>query len=165
MPRPRSSFRWLRILIAAVLAEAIPILLLVALVAVFGPKEQTAAQAYAEHLGQWVGPLGGALMCFLAAWWVNLWRTHTCVPCWQSCQHYVPAKTERRDESRRGRHECPRHHVLHGFIVGVLAALLDIAILIATGAAFQWLFVASNLGRILAGLLGGWMASRADYMK
>src|SRR5258708_3180189 len=32
---------------------------------------------------------------------------HT-VPCWHSCQHCVTAKTERRDESRRGSQERPR---------------------------------------------------------
>src|ERR1039457_1831163 len=32
-------------------------------------------------------------------------RTHSCVPCWHSCQYVFPAKGTRRDESRHGRHE------------------------------------------------------------
>jgi hypothetical protein len=102
-----------RVLIAAVIAEAVPIILLVVLVALFGPKDQAAAQAYAERLGQWVGPIAGTLMCFLVGRWVA--RAATTRP------------------------------VLHGSAVGLLSALIDSAILIASGAAFQWLFVASEL--------------------
>ena len=126
MPRP--GFRWDRIFIAVVITEAIPILLLIAMVALIGPREQAAAQAYAERLGQWVGPLGGAITCFVAAWWVARSLTS-------------------------GR-------IRHGFMVGLLAALVDIAILIASGATFQWVFVVSNLGRVVAGMLGA-----AVYMK
>ena len=46
-------------------------------------------------------------------------------------------------------------HTLHGFLLGVLLAILDILILAATGAAFAWVFVVSNLGKIGAGTLGG----------
>jgi hypothetical protein len=117
-----------RVLVAAVIAEAIPIILLVVLVALFGPRERAAAQAYAERLGQWVGPIGGTLMCFLTARW-----------------------TVRALRARQ---------VLYGSAVGLLAAFIDVAILIASGATFQWLFVASNFGRLLAGTLGAFTASR-----
>ena len=117
-----------RVLIAAVFAEVVPIILLVVLVALFGPRERTAAQAYAERLGQWVGPIGGTLMCFLTAWW-----------------------TVRALKARQ---------VLYGFVVGLLAAFIDVAILIASDTAFQWLFAASNFGRLMAGTFGGLIASR-----
>jgi hypothetical protein len=117
-----------RVVLAAVIAEVVPIILLVVLVALFGPKQQADAQAYAERLGQWIGPIGGTLMCFLAGRWVA--RAATTRP------------------------------VLHGSAVGLLSALIDIAILIASGAAFHWVFAASNCGRLLGGMLGGLIESR-----
>jgi hypothetical protein len=50
---------------------------------------------------------------------------------------------------------------VHGLLVGATAAVIDIAILMASGETpFHLLFIASNLGRVLAGALGGWTASR-----
>ena len=120
-------FRFGRVLIAAVIAEALPIILLIVLVALLGPGEQTAARAYAERLGQWVGPVAGSLFCFLAAWWVT--------------------------------RALNARQVLHGSIVGLLSALIDVALLIASGAVFHWVFAASNFGRLLAGMLGGFIGS------
>jgi hypothetical protein len=60
-----------RTIIAAVVIEAITIALLFVLVALFGPNDAAAAQAYAERLGQWVGPIGGAVFCFLGGWWLT----------------------------------------------------------------------------------------------
>ena len=51
--------RWLRILIAAVVAEVAAIVFLVVLVAIFGPGEAAVAQAFAERQGAWAGLLGG----------------------------------------------------------------------------------------------------------
>lgn len=64
------TIRWFRILPAAIVAEIIPIVLLVALVAIFGPGDSAEAQDFAMSLGAWVGPLGGALATFLLAIWV-----------------------------------------------------------------------------------------------
>jgi hypothetical protein len=50
--------------------------------------------------------------------------------------------------------------VLYSSVVGLLAAFIDVAILISSGATFQWLFAASNFGRLLAGTLGTFIASR-----
>jgi hypothetical protein len=55
-----------RVFGAALAIEAMAILLLVVMVAAFGPKDPAAAQAYAERMGQWVGPIGGAGLCFWA---------------------------------------------------------------------------------------------------
>src|SRR6185503_16775192 len=62
--------RWIKLIVGAVAAEIGAILILVCLVAVFGPHEAKADQVYAEKLGVWVGPLAGALLGFLGALWV-----------------------------------------------------------------------------------------------
>jgi hypothetical protein len=120
--------RWVHIVVAAVVAEVAAVALLILLVAVFGPSDsEEAAEHYAEQLGRWVGPLGGAALCFLGGYWV----------------------------ARSARTRRP----MHGLLVGVAAALIDIAMLLAFRVSFQWLFVASNVGRVLAGWLGGWAAT------
>ena len=59
--------RWIRLVVGALAAEIAGILVLVSLVAVFGPHEGKAAEAYAEKLGRWVGPLTGIAFGFLGA--------------------------------------------------------------------------------------------------
>jgi hypothetical protein len=124
----RSPIQIGRVVIAALLIEALSIAALISLVALFGPAERAAAQLYAERLGRWVGPISGVVLCCLGGWWV----------------------------SRRQ----PRGQVLHGLVLGAAVAAIDIALLLGSGAAFQFLFAASNAGRILAGALGGWLASK-----
>ena len=104
------------------------ILILIALVATFGPSEPASAQAFAERLGRWVGPVGGALCSFLAAFCVARPLTS-------------------------GR-------ITNGVAVGVFLAVLDVVLLVASQAPFQWLFVISNLGKILAGYIGGVASSQ-----
>ena len=62
--------KWGRLVSGVIVAELVPILLLVALVALFGPSEQSQAEVFAARLGRWVGPIGGITMTFLAALWV-----------------------------------------------------------------------------------------------
>lgn len=64
-------WKWGRIAVAAVIAEVVPILLLVGLVAMIGPGEAAAAEQYAARLGRWVGPIGGGVAVFLGAVWVG----------------------------------------------------------------------------------------------
>jgi carbon monoxide dehydrogenase subunit G len=116
------------ILLGGVLAEAAAILALVLIVALVGPADAAAARAYAEHLGQWVGPIGGAVASLVAALLVA-----------------------------RG---AAGVELATGTAVGVVAASVDVAILAATRAPFQPLFIVSNAGRILAGGIGGWLAAR-----
>lgn len=52
------------------------------------------------------------------------------------------------------------HPLRDGITLGVVAAVLDGALLAMSGVAFAWLYVASNAGRVLAGGLGGWWATR-----
>jgi hypothetical protein len=66
------KIRWIRLIVTAIAAEATAILLLVLIVAIFGPKtNQAEAEAYAQKLGPWVGPLAGVVLSFLGALWVS----------------------------------------------------------------------------------------------
>jgi hypothetical protein len=104
------------------------ILILICLVAIFGPKDYGQAQAFAEKLGAWVGPLAGVVLSFIGALWVS-----------------------------RG---LASGRLLHGFLFGLLYAMLDVAIIVAAQAPFAWLFVASDGGKLLAGIAGGLVAAR-----
>ncbi len=120
--------RWINLIAGAGAAEIGAILILVCLVAVFGPQEAKAAQAYAEKLGPWVGPLAGALLGFIGAFWI--------------------ARPLEKDQ------------LLHGALFGCFHALIDIALLVAMRAPFEWLFAASDAGKIVAALAGGAWAAR-----
>ena len=120
--------RWLKLIIGAVLAEIGAILVLVCLVAIFGPQEAKAAQVYAERLGQWVGPLAGAFLGFLGAFWVT--------------------------------RSLEKDQLLHGALFGCFHALIDIALLVAMQAPFEWLFAVSDAGKIVAALAGSACAAR-----
>jgi hypothetical protein len=52
---------------------------------------------------------------------------------------------------------APDRALAHGVAVGCCIALIDAALLVGGGATFEWLFVASDAGRIAAGALGGWV--------
>jgi hypothetical protein len=123
------KIRWIRLIAGAIAAEILAILVLVVLVAIFGPKNQAEAEAYAQRLGQWVGPLAGVVLSFLGAIWVSRGLTS-------------------------GR-------LLHGFLFGLIYALVDVALLVAMQAPFMWLFVASDGGKLLAGIAGGLVAARS----
>lgn len=43
----------------------------------------------------------------------------------------------------------------NGLALGLVAAILDVGLLVYAGAPFAWVFVLSTVGRILAGYLGG----------
>jgi hypothetical protein len=72
------TLKWGRILIATIVAEIVPLAALVAIVAVTIPPDVENQTAYAAGIGQWVGPIGGALMAFLGGLWVGrrLTRDH-----------------------------------------------------------------------------------------
>jgi hypothetical protein len=122
------KFRIGRIAFAAVAAEVLGILVLVLLVAAFGPSDKTAAQTYAQSLGLWVGPVSGFVLCLLGGFWVA-----------------------------RG---LVKLHVANGFALGVAGAAIDAGLLIAAGASFEIVYLVSNLGRVVAGTIGGWLAER-----
>lgn len=114
--------------VGAIAAEVTAILILICLVAIFGPNEAVQAQAFAENLGAWVGPLAGVVLSFVVALWV--------------CRGLTSG------------------HLLHGTLFGLLYAILDVAIIVAMQAPFAWLFVASDAGKLLAGIAGGLVAAR-----
>jgi hypothetical protein len=128
-----AAFNWIRVVVAVILAELLPILLLVAIVFVYGAIRQSGSltpQEFAPRAGMWVGPIGGFLATLLFAW-----------------------RTARR---------APEQKIVHGTAVGVGTALLDLGlgILLGGAGAIQPVFFLSNGGRILAGVLGGWLATR-----
>ena len=129
----RAGFRWIRVVVAVILAETLPILLLVAIVVIYSGIRQTGSltpDAFAPLAGNWVGPIGGFLATFLFASWA----------------------------ARR----APVRKFAHGVTVGMGTALLDLclSILLGGGGAIPRLLLFSNGGRILAGGLGGWLEAR-----
>ncbi|MGI9625686.1 MAG: hypothetical protein ACR2QM_02520 [Longimicrobiales bacterium] len=116
---------WPRVTAAVFLGEAVPIVVLVAVVAVFGPRDPVGAGDFAQKAGLWVGPLAGAGVVLLLSAWAG------------------------RGSSRP---------ILQGAGIGLTVALLDLGILAVTGAPFAAVFVASNVGKVLAGTLGGWLS-------
>lgn len=62
---------WRRVPAAVLLGEVIPIAVLVAIVAVFGPRDPDGASAFAQAAGAWVGPLAGALVVLLLSAWAG----------------------------------------------------------------------------------------------
>ena len=117
-----------RTLLTAFVVEVLAIVVLVIAVALFGPQDVEAAQAWAAEAGRWLGPLAGFLFCIAGGWFVA--RT---------------ALTDR---------------VMHGLALGATVALIDVALLVAGGSGFEMVFLLSNLGRVLAGAIGGWLATR-----
>jgi hypothetical protein len=65
------KIRWIKLIVGPIVAEVLAILILVAIVAIFGPRNQAQAQVYAEKLGVWVGPLAGIVLSLLGALWVS----------------------------------------------------------------------------------------------
>lgn len=124
---------WVRIVLAVVAAEALAILLLVMVVVVYSFTSQTGSlspEEFAPIAGNWVGPIGGFLATLLCGWWAA-----------------------RRALGRQ---------ITHGAAVGVGTALLDLSLgmLLGGGEAIHPILFLSNGGRIIAGVLGGWLAAR-----
>lgn len=130
-----ARFRWIRVLVAVIAAETLPILVLVAGVCVYalaGYSRQPHAltpEEFAPVAGMWIGPICG----FLATLLFGLWAA-------------------RRADERP---------IAHGAAVGIGTALLDFGLGMLGGSGeIQPVLVLSNSGRIIAGVLGGWLASR-----
>ncbi len=112
--------------VLAIGIEFVSILLLVLIVLCFGPANESEAQAFAERVGYWFGPLSGFVLCFVTSYFVA--RSH---------------------QDRR---------VQYGIALGASVALIDILILLVSGAQFQMIFVISNVGRVIAGAMGAWLS-------
>ncbi len=122
------KIRFGHIILAAIGVEVLAIVVLISIVAVFGPSNQAAAEEYAQKMGYWVGPIAGIVLCAVGGWWV--------------------AK------------EMHSSQVLNGFLVGCVVATIDASMLSMAGVEFQTIFVVSNVGKVIAGGVGGWLAAR-----
>lgn len=120
------NLHYVKIILAGLATEVLAIATLVLIVALLGPGERAADQAFAESIGYWVGPIAGFVFCLAAGFWVA-----------------KSAGTLR---------------IQHGLLVGVVAAAIDVVLLMASSPPFSMVFVVSNIGRIVAGTLGGWLA-------
>src|SRR5580704_14829913 len=49
---------------------------------------------------------------FIVACYRTAWRTHSCVPCSHSCEHWYTVGGKRSHECERGTQECVRHGVV-----------------------------------------------------
>jgi hypothetical protein len=128
-----TRFNWVRVFVAVVAAEALPVLALVAVVSVYSfirPADSRSPEEFAPVAGLWVGPIGGFLATLLFAFW--------------AAKH------------------SPQRPIAHGAVVGLGAALLDfgIGMLLGGGGPIHPVLFLSNGGRFLAGVLGGWLGSR-----
>jgi hypothetical protein len=117
-----------RLILAVIAAELVPLIILVAIVGAFGPSEPdlAAAQQFAARMGRWVGPIGGAICAYLAAYGIG--------------------------------RIAPERALSDGIIVGLCLAALDVIILVASNAPFEWLYVWSNVGKLAAATLGGFVS-------
>ncbi len=131
-----AGFNRIRVFVAVIVAEMLPILLLFVIVFIYGfirQKESLSPHDFAPLAGNWVGPIGGFLATLLFAWWA------------------ARRATERK--------------FLHGTAVGVGTALLDLGlgILLAGAAQFALCFSSRTAEEFSpAYLAAGWRrAARA----
>ena len=68
------ALNWGRILIAIIVGEALPLLALIAIVHFTLPTDPAAVDAYARHMGTFVGPIGGFVTVAMMSWWAG-WRS------------------------------------------------------------------------------------------
>src|SRR5271165_4598723 len=66
-----SGIRWGRVALGVIVAEIVPLAILVLSVAAMSRGSIEADQELAPALGAWIGPIGGFVMSFLAAWWAG----------------------------------------------------------------------------------------------
>ncbi len=53
-------------------------------------------------------------------------------------------------------------HLLNGFVLGLAVAIVDVSVLLFSEVGFLLIFAVSNIGRVIAGSIGGWIASRSS---
>lgn len=122
-----------RLVIAAPVAELIPVAALTALLPML-LASGTGTLVYqiieAQRLALWVGPIAGFVACALGGWWVS---------------RGTFADAER-----------------NGLTLGVAVCVFDLALLAVSGAPFGALMALSAIGRIAGGYAGGWWAGRRN---
>ncbi|NKB33538.1 MAG: hypothetical protein GKR91_10620 [Pseudomonadales bacterium] len=74
------KIKYLQLVVGALAIEIISVLVLVIMVALFGPSEPELALVFAEDLGYWVGPIAGFVFCFLGAYLLTRNLSHSRIP-------------------------------------------------------------------------------------
>ncbi len=55
-----------------------------------------------------------------------------------------------------------KSHISNGLVLGLVAAAIDLGIYVGIGGGFEAIIVVSNVGRVVAGTVGGWLAGRSS---
>lgn len=137
MEIPKKTFRMQRVVIAALLAELIPILILVAVVIGYGyiaaPDQNSEAyKVFAEKAGRVVKPLAGTLATLGMGYW-------------------AARKTD-------------TDHLKYGVYTGMVVILIELAILATPETTFSIANFFTMLGSLIGGTLGGFLAQKR-YLK
>ena len=132
MEEKKSPIRLLRVALAALFAELIPLIVLVAAVTIYGylhpGLDKSIYETFATQAAGIIGPVAGTLATLGLAFWAA-----------------------RKPESRR---------LLHGLLTGILVVILDLAIFATPKADFELKDVLVLLAKLVAGALGGYLAQR-----
>lgn len=129
----KKPVRLLRVTIAAVLSELIPLLVLVIAITVWGylaapGNGQAVYEAFAQQAGKYVGPVIGPLVTLGMGFWAARKQTNA----W----------------------------LLHGTLTGAMVVVLDLAIYASQATNLEPLFLIGLVAKLLAGVLGGYLAKR-----
>ena len=129
----KKPVRLLRVTIAAVLSELIPLLVLVIVLTIWGylaaPGDGVAIyESFAQQAGKYTGPIIGPLATLGLSFWAARNQTNA----W----------------------------LLHGTLTGVLVVILDLAIYASQATNSEPVFFIGLVAKLLAGILGGYLAQR-----
>jgi hypothetical protein len=129
------NIHWLRVLIAIVLGEVLPLVILYLLVALYGVVANSpslpSADAFAQSAGLWVGPIAGSIIAYIVSLWAGS--------------------------------ETPAYAVPQALIIGLAIAAIDPGILVAMDVQMRPLDFASNAAKFFAAVFGGISASRGRF--
>ncbi|MFC5271305.1 hypothetical protein [Adhaeribacter terreus] len=133
MEESKPKIRLLRITIAALLAELIPLVILIIAVTAYGyiatpAQDKAALEAFAGKAGLYIGPIAGMLAALGMGFWAARKLTNS--------------------------------RLLHGLLTGAFIVLLDLAIFAKPKADFDLTDVLVLVGKFLAATLGGYLADR-----
>jgi hypothetical protein len=62
---------WPRVIVAVVIGEVVPLLVLIGVVHFLRPDDPTEVDAFARHMGAYVGPIGGFVTVLVVSWWAG----------------------------------------------------------------------------------------------
>jgi hypothetical protein len=134
MTETKKPLRLQRIVIAALLAQLIPLLVLMAVITVYGYLVSPAPdsgfyQSFAARAGKIVNPVVGSLATFGLGYWA----------------------ARKPDHSK----------IMHGALTGVVVVFIEVAIFATPGPEFGLSEGLGMLAKLLAGCLGGYAAQRS----